>query len=82
MGQAPLQPAAQPVAISHATAMLRSALPLALRLGIESALITCDVTNLASRKVIEANGGVLEDQRGQQLRFWVPTRPASQNQAR
>jgi predicted acetyltransferase len=57
----------------HATAMLRDALPLARRLGIESALITCDVDNVASRKVIEGNGGVLEDQRGDKLRFWVPT---------
>ena len=58
----------------HATAMLRAALPVAHRLGIASALITCDVTNIASRKVIEANGGSLDDQRGGKLRFWVPTR--------
>jgi predicted acetyltransferase len=57
----------------YATAMLRAALPLAHDLGIESALVTCDFTNLASRKVIEANGGVLEDRRGETLRFWVPT---------
>jgi len=58
----------------HATAMLRATLPVARGLGIESALVTCDVTNVASRKVIEANGGVLEDQRGEKLRFWVPSR--------
>jgi predicted acetyltransferase len=57
----------------HATAMLRAALPIARRLGIESALVTCDVDNYASRKVIERNGGVLGDQRGDKLRFWVPT---------
>ena len=57
----------------HATAMLRAALPIARSLGIESALVTCDVDNIASRKVIERNGGVLEDQRGDKLRFWVPT---------
>jgi predicted acetyltransferase len=57
----------------HATAMLRAALPIARGLGIESALITCDVDNLASRKVIEGNGGVLEDQRGDTLRYWVST---------
>lgn len=56
-----------------ATAMLRAALPVARTLGIESALVTCDVDNVASRKVIECNGGVLEDQRGDKLRFWVPT---------
>ncbi|GAA5190025.1 GNAT family N-acetyltransferase [Rugosimonospora acidiphila] len=57
----------------HATAMLRAALPVARTLGIDSALVTCDVDNVASRKVIEHNGGVLEDQRGVKLRFWVPT---------
>lgn len=57
----------------HATAMLRAALPVARDLGIESALLTCDVTNLASRKVIEACGGVLEDERDGLFRFWVPT---------
>ncbi|MBB5872802.1 putative acetyltransferase [Allocatelliglobosispora scoriae] len=56
----------------HATAMLRAALPIALELGIDPALVTCDDTNIASRRVIEANGGVLEDQRGDKLRFWVP----------
>jgi predicted acetyltransferase len=57
----------------HATAMLRAALPVARGLGIESALVTCDEDNVASRKVIEANGGVFEDQRGDKLRFWIPT---------
>jgi predicted acetyltransferase len=57
----------------HATAMLRAALPVARDLGITSALLTCDVDNIASRTVIERNGGVLEDQRGDKLRFWVPT---------
>jgi predicted acetyltransferase len=58
----------------HATEMLRAALPIARSLGIDSALLTCDVDNVASRKVIEHNGGVLEDQRGDKLRFWVSTR--------
>jgi predicted acetyltransferase len=57
----------------HATAMLRAALPVAHGLGIASALVMCDVTNIASRKVIETNGGIFEDQRGEKLRFWVPT---------
>jgi predicted acetyltransferase len=57
----------------HATAMLAAALPVARGLGIDRALLTCDVDNIASRKVIEANGGVLEDKRGDKLRFWVPT---------
>ncbi len=60
----------------HATAMLREALPVAARLGVDSALITCDTANTASRRVIEACGGVLEDQRGGKLRFWVPAATA------
>jgi len=57
----------------HATAMLAAALPVARRLGIDPALLTCDDTNGASRRVIEANGGVLDDQRGEKLRYWMPT---------
>jgi predicted acetyltransferase len=57
----------------HATAMLGAVLPHARALGIDRALVTCDHDNVGSRKVIEANGGSFEDQRGQKLRYWVPT---------
>jgi predicted acetyltransferase len=57
----------------HATAMLAAALPWAYALGIDPVLVTCDADNVGSRKVIEANHGKLEDQRGVKLRFWVPT---------
>jgi predicted acetyltransferase len=57
----------------QATAMLAAALPIAHDLGIEQALVTCDEDNLASRLVIERNGGVLENTRQGKLRFWVPT---------
>jgi predicted acetyltransferase len=57
----------------HAGAMLAGALSVARGLGIGPALVTCRVDNLASRRVIERNGGVLEDQRAGKLRFWVPT---------
>lgn len=57
----------------HATAMLRAALPFARELGINRALITCDASNEGSRRVIEHNGGVLEDRRVAKLRFWVLT---------
>jgi predicted acetyltransferase len=57
----------------HATAMLAAALPVARGLGLGPALVTCDESNAGSRRVIEANGGVLEDKRGTELRFWVPT---------
>ncbi len=57
----------------HATAMLAAALPVARALGIDRALLTCDFDNEGSRKVILSAGGVLEDQRGGKLRYWVPT---------
>lgn len=57
----------------HATAMLRAALPVAAGLGITNALVTCDHDNVASRKVIEACGGVIEDRRADKLRYWVST---------
>jgi predicted acetyltransferase len=57
----------------HATAMLAAALPHVYAMGIDPALITCDVDNIASRKVIEANGGALENELEGKLRFWVPT---------
>ena len=57
----------------HATAMLRAVLPRAHDLGIDPALVTCDTGNLASRKVILASGGMLEDELHGVLRFWVPT---------
>jgi predicted acetyltransferase len=57
----------------HATVMLRRALPVAHGLGIDPALLTCDTTNVASRLVIERNGGVFEGERHGKLRYWVPT---------
>jgi predicted acetyltransferase len=57
----------------HATAMLGRALPWALDLGIDPALVTCDDDNVGSIRVIEAAGGVLEDVRGSKRRYWVPT---------
>ena len=53
--------------------MLRLSLPVANGFGIDPALITCDDTNVASRRVIEANGGSLASASDGILRFWVPT---------
>lgn len=55
----------------HGTAMLRAVLPKARDLGLTSVLITCDGDNLGSRKIIESNGGVYEDERNGKLRYWV-----------
>jgi predicted acetyltransferase len=57
----------------HATAMLAAALPIAAGLGIDRARVDCEVTNIASRRVIERNGGLLEREEGGSLYFWVPT---------
>ena len=40
--------------------ILKLALEKARELGLERVLLTCDVENLGSRGVIEANGGELE----------------------
>ncbi len=57
----------------YATVMLAMSLPVAHRLGIDPALLTCDASNVASRRVIEANGGLLADVGDGVCRFWVPT---------
>jgi predicted acetyltransferase len=55
----------------HATAALARMLQLCPELGIDRALVTCDVDNVGSRRTIERNGGVYEDTREGKLRFWV-----------
>ena len=44
----------------YATEMLRQALPICAQLGIDQALVSCDVDNYASQKVIERNGGIFD----------------------
>lgn len=46
--------------IGHGKSMLKLALPKAKMLGISEVLITADEDNIASRKVIESNGGRFE----------------------
>lgn len=64
----------------YATEMLRQAIPLCATFGIERALLTCDVDNIGSRKVIERCGGVLEnvtcdpDLKVQKRRYWIQVR--------
>ncbi|HET7414981.1 MAG TPA: GNAT family N-acetyltransferase [Arthrobacter sp.] len=63
----------------YAGAILRQSLQLAAGLGIDQALVTCDDDNAPSARVIERNGGVLEDvveDPGSSVgkrRYWVPT---------
>lgn len=59
------------------TAMLRLVLPHARALGIDPAMLTCDASNIASRRMIEACGGhvaeELEHEGTMCLRLWLPT---------
>ena len=67
-----------PVAHSLSPAMHNAA---CRALGLDRVLLTCDATNIGSRKVIEANGGVLENailQPGhteKTLRYWDRCHP-------
>lgn len=61
----------------HGTLILKLALERLRDCGIDRALITCFDSNIASAKIIEANGGVLEnvidDPRGggKSRRYWI-----------
>ncbi len=59
------------------TRMLELCLPHARALGIDPAMITCDAENIASRRVIERCGGVLDAEYMHEgrlkLRFWTAT---------
>jgi predicted acetyltransferase len=58
----------------HAREALRLALPLAREeVGLDRVLVTCRESNEASRRVIEANGGVYEDSRNGTRRYWIGT---------
>ena len=55
----------------HATAMLALALVYCHEeAGVDDILVTCPDTNVASRKVIEANGGELENVLDGERRYW------------
>jgi len=61
----------------YGTAVCRLTLARARALGLRRVLITCDADNAASARIIEKNGGVLEDQRRSvqtgkmKRRYWV-----------
>jgi predicted acetyltransferase len=61
----------------HGTRALALALPECVKFGLDRVLVTCDATNDASRRIIEANGGVLEDvveldgRPVPTMRFWI-----------
>jgi predicted acetyltransferase len=43
-------------------------------IGVDDVLVTCPDTNVASRKVIETNGGVLENVVDGERRYWCRRR--------
>ena len=59
--------------------MLCQAIPICVALGINRALVTCDVNNVGSMKAIERCGGILEgvvpdpDRGVQKRRYWLQT---------
>jgi predicted acetyltransferase len=64
----------------YARRALRLLLPIARGLGLPRLLVTCDEDNAASRRVIEANGGIMagaapdpEHAGRRKLLFWVST---------
>jgi predicted acetyltransferase len=68
----------------YATAMLRQAAAIAYdTFGLDLVLVTCDDDNIASIRVIEKNGGVLEnvvlgsDGLTRKRHYWIDARPHS-----
>src|SRR5215207_1294779 len=61
----------------YGTVLLRLGLDKARERGLQRVLLTCDQTNIGSRKVIETNGGQFENavvvagQAIQKLRYWI-----------
>ena len=71
----------------YGTEMLKQALPFCSLLGIKKALITCDVDNFGSQKIIERCGGVFENVTDepqltvQKRRYWIRINDGSSNSA-
>jgi predicted acetyltransferase len=57
----------------HATQMLAEALVVCQQLGLRQVLVTCPPDNVGSRRVIEANGGVLDRIVDGEARYWFTT---------
>jgi predicted acetyltransferase len=61
----------------YGTAVCRLTLERARALGLPRVLITCDADNAASARIIEKNGGILEDERlsaqtgKMKRRYWI-----------
>lgn len=60
----------------YGTEVLRLGIIEAKKLGLHRLLVTCLNTNTPSRRIIEANGGILAcDESEEELRFWIEESP-------
>ena len=57
----------------YGTRALSLALDEARRIGLDRVLITCDRENIGSRRIIERNGGILEDENHDPRSRWPQT---------
>ncbi len=63
--------------LGYGNKALELVLPKARALGLKRVLLTCDSTNVASKKIIEANGGIFENEvigeegKPSKLRYWI-----------
>lgn len=59
----------------YASSMLKLGLDKCREFGINNVLVTCHENNLASKRTIEKNGGVLENSIDHHLRYWITLTP-------
>ncbi|MBU0766936.1 GNAT family N-acetyltransferase [Patescibacteria group bacterium] len=61
----------------YGTVILKLALEKAKEIGLKKILVTCDETNIGSKKIIEANGGALDstrkmgDSNPDKILYWI-----------
>lgn len=59
----------------YGTRLLALGLSEARTLGLRRLLVTCDAGNVASQRIIVANGGVLTDRDESTYRYWIDVAP-------
>lgn len=57
--------------LGYGNNILRLVLSEARKIGMKRVLLTCNINNLLSKKVIENNGGVFQDRLNDNLRYWI-----------
>lgn len=56
---------------SYGKRALKELVKQAHLIGIKEILLTCDEVNMASRRIIEANGGVLSERKEGSCKYWI-----------